>query len=292
MSSILEVKRLTKRYKNSDFSLHDISLSIPKGVIMGFVGENGAGKTTTINCILGTVLRDAGSVKIFDQEFSDDSVEIRNDIGVVFDAGSFGSNLSADKVAKVMRNMYSNWDDALFSSYLDKFKLPYKKKIKTYSKGMTMKLGLAVALSHHPKLLILDEVTNGLDPFGREEVLDILLDFIQDENCSVLLSSHITSDLEKIADYITFIHNGKVVLCESKDNLIYSYGVIRCKSSQFEKIDKKDIIAYRKRNHQIDVLIVNKKDMEKKYRDIVIDNVSIEEIMIMVGKGEKIDVKE
>lgn len=291
MCSILEVKGLTKKYKNTDFTLSDVSLSIPKGAIMGFVGENGAGKTTTINCILGTMLKDAGSVKIFDQEFSDDSFEIRNDIGVVFDTGSFGGNLTANKVAKVMRNMYSNWDDALFKSYLEKFKIPNKKKIKAYSKGMKMKLELAVALSHHPKLLILDEATGGLDPLVREEVLDLLLDFIQDENCSVLLSSHITSDLEKIADYISVIHNGKVVLSESKDNLIYKYGIMRCKSEQFEQIDKKEFITYRKRDYQIDVLISNKIEMQKRYPDIIIDNISIEELLLMMVKGDT-NVKE
>jgi len=287
MSAILEVNGLTKKYINSDFSLNDVSFSLPKGAIMGFVGENGAGKTTTLNCILNTLIRDAGSVKMFGRDMSDNDVAIRDDIGVVFDANSFGNYLTATSVASVMRSIYSNWDDALFASYLEKFKLPAKKSIKKYSRGMTMKLGLATALSHHPKLLILDEATGGLDPIVRDEVLDIFLDFVQDENHSILFSSHITTDLEKIADYITFIHDGEIILSKQKDELIYNYGVMRCKGSQFEEIDKDDIVAYRKRDYQIDVLIANKSAAEKKYQDLVIDDVTIEEIMLIIVKGEK-----
>jgi ABC-2 type transport system ATP-binding protein len=186
-----------------------------------------------------------------------------------------------------MRHIFSKWDNALFKEYLSKFKLPEKQKIKGFSRGMTMKLGVAVALSHHPKLLILDEATSGLDPIVRDDILDVFLDFVQDENNSILLSSHITSDLEKVADYITFIHNGNIILSEKKDVLIYNYGVMRCKSAQFEKIDKADILAYRKHDYQIDVLVSDRQDVERKYRDIVIDNISIEEIMLMLVKGER-----
>lgn len=150
-----------------------------------------------------------------------------------------------------------------------------------------MKLGIAVALSHRPKLLILDEATSGLDPIVREEILDVFLDFVQDESRSILLSSHIITDLEKIADYITFLHDGNIVFCEKKDKLIYNYGVIRCKSAQFKEIDSQDILAYRKQDYQIDVLITDRQAAERKYRDFVIDNVSIEEIMLLLAKGEK-----
>jgi len=252
---------------------------------MGFVGENGAGKTTTIGCILNTLIKDNGTIKIFGKEMTAESSDIRNEIGVVFDANSFGSHLTATKIAKVMKSIYTNWDNDLYSSYLEKFKLHAEKKIKTFSRGMTMKLGLAVALSHHPKLLILDEATGGLDPVVREEVLEIFLEFVHNENHSILLSSHITTDLEKIADYITFIHEGEIVLSQAKDDLIYNYGVMRCKSSQFEAIEKSDIVSFRNREHQIDVLIADKNVAKKKYPNVVIDEISIEEILLMIIKG-------
>ena len=150
-----------------------------------------------------------------------------------------------------------------------------------------MKLGVAVALSHHPKLLILDEATSGLDPIVRDDILDVFLDFVQNEDHSILLSSHITSDLEKVADYITFIHDGSIILSENKDSLLYNYGVMRCKAAQFEQIDKQDMLAYRKHDYQIDVLVSDKQAAEKKYRDFVMDSITIEEIMLMLVKGER-----
>ena len=287
MNAILEIQGLTKQYKRSDFRLKDVSFSIPRGAIMGFVGENGAGKTTTIGCILNTLVKDGGMVKVFGKEMSDEAVDIRDDIGVVYDKNAFPTHLTALKVASIMRHLYSNWDDELFKEYLQKFKLPEKKKIKTFSRGMTMKLAVATALSHRPKLLILDEATAGLDPVVRDDILDVFLDFVQDENNSVLLSSHITSDLEKVADYIAFIHNGSIIFSEKKDDLIYNYGIMRCKQAQFAEIDNEDILAYRKHDYQTDVLIADKKAAAKKYRNIVMDNVSIEEIMLMFVKGEK-----
>jgi len=287
MNAILEVQGLEKKYKNSHFSLNNVSFSIPNGAIMGFVGENGAGKTTTIGCILNTRIKDSGIVKIFGKEMTDESIDIRDDIGVVYDESSFPEHLTPEKISANMQHIYSKWDNGLFKEYLRKFKLPENKKVKTFSRGMTMKLAVAVALSHIPKLLILDEATAGLDPIAREEILDVFLDFVQNENHSILLSSHITTDLEKIADYITFIHNGNIILSEKKDVLIYNYGVMRCKSAQFVEIDKQDILAFRKQEYQIDVLVTDKQAAEKKYRDITIDNITIEEIMLMLVKGEK-----
>jgi ABC-type multidrug transport system, ATPase component len=287
MDTILEVQGLKKKYEKSDFRLDDISFSLPSGAIMGLVGENGSGKTTTIGCILNTIIKDSGTVRIFEKEMKDESTEIREDIGVVFDANNFSDDLTAAKLSSVMKQVYENWDNDLFNEYLRKFNLSAKQKIKAYSRGMTMKLGIAVALSHHPKFLILDEATSGLDPIARDEILDVFLDFVQDETHSILLSSHITTDLEKIADYITFIHEGRLILTAKKDDLIYNYGVIRCKSSQFEKIDKDDMVAYKRREHQIDVLVSDKRAVEKKYNGFVIDNVSIENIMLLLVKGEK-----
>ena len=289
MENILEVIGLNKKYENSDFSLKNVNLTVPKGVIMGIVGENGAGKSTTMGCILNTLIKDSGTVNVFGFEMTDKSTKLRDEIGVVYDVNPFPESLTPKKISFGMALIYSNWDKVLFKEYLEKFNLPENKKIKTFSRGMTMKLALAVALSHKPKLLILDEPTAGLDPMVREDVLSLLLDFVQDENRSILFSSHITTDLEKIADYITFIHNGEVVFCANKDELLYQYGVMRCKSSQFNEIDKTDILAYKKRSHQIDVLVANKKTAEKKYRDMVIDDASIEEIMLLIAKGDQLD---
>lgn len=287
MSMILEVHGLSKKYPGSNFHLDNISLSIPGGAIMGIVGENGAGKTTTIGCILGTLIKDSGMVRIFGEEMSDERTDIRDDIGIVFDTNSFPEHMTAAKISSAMRRIYLNWNDELFNDYLRRFNLPEKKEIKTYSRGMAMKLGFATALAHHPKLLILDEAMSGLDPVSREEILDLLLGFVGSDDRSVLISSHITTDLEKIADYITFIHDGIIILSEKKDVFIYNYGIMRCKSSQLSLIDRQDIIAYRKQDYQTDVLIADKHTARKKYADIMIDNATVDEIILMLVKGEK-----
>ena len=205
MEYSLKVENLCKAYKNTDFKLDNVTFSIPKGSIMGFVGKNGAGKSTTINSILNIIKKDSGVVKFFGCDMTNDTTSIREDIGVVFDAANFHEELTAKKLEKVLRDIYINWDKELFFSYLEKFKIPSNKKIKTFSRGMTMKLSISIALSHKARLLILDEATAGLDPVVREEILDLFLDFVEDENNSILISSHISSDLEKIADYITVI---------------------------------------------------------------------------------------
>ena len=292
MDHVLEISELNKSYPKSEFKLKDVSFRLGAGEIMGFIGENGAGKTTTLNCILGTLIKGAGSIKIFSKEAIDEHSFLRDDIGVVFDVESFGPRMTAKKVAGVMRTVYTNWDDELFKKYLESFKLPFSSKIKTFSRGMTMKLALAVALSHHPKLLILDEATGGLDPVARDEVLDIILEFVNDDERSVLFSSHITSDIEKIADSVTFIHNGEIILSQPKDDLIYNYGIIRCPKSRFEEIDKHDLIAYKVRDHQVDVLVHNKEVVLKKYKDMVIDKATIEEIMLLIIRGEASDDKQ
>ena len=288
MNAILEVNHLTKHFPKSGFSLKDISLSVPYGSIVGFVGENGAGKTTTISCILNILSKDSGIIKLFGKEMTDSDVEIRDKIGVVFDASNFSEHLTPDQLSPIMQGIYTQWNTALYTRYLDRFELPKTAKIKTFSKGMTMKLAMAVALAHSPQLLLLDEATSGLDPVVRDEVLDVFLDFVQEENHSILLSSHITSDLEKIADYITFIHKGEIILTEKKDDLIYKYGVIRCKASQFAQLDKKDYIAYRKKDCQIDVLIKDIQPIQNKYKDLIIDQVSIDDIMLLLIKGEQV----
>lgn len=286
MENILELKDVSKVFPKSGFALDNISFTLPKGTIMGFIGENGAGKTTTIGCILNTINKDGGTVRLFGKEMSDKDTLMREEIGVVYDGDNFPRYLTAAQLADIMQDIYHTWDNALYRSYLEQFELPLTRKIKTYSRGMSMKLAIAAALSHHPKLLILDEATSGLDPVIRDEILDVFLAFVQDESHSILLSSHITSDLEKIADYITLIHDGRIILSISKDELIYHYAVMRCKESQFAALEPSDIIAYRKRDFQTDVLVADGEKAKKKYPDIIIDHASIDEIMLMLIKGE------
>ena len=288
MENILELQQICKSFPKSDFILDKLSFSLPYGAILGFVGENGAGKTTTIGCILNTVRKDSGTVKLFGKEMRDTDTDIREKIGVVYDGDNFPGFWTAKQLSQVMEGIYTQWDHALFQKYLEDFHLPVKQKIKNYSRGMTMKLAIAVALSHHPQLLILDEATSGLDPIMRDEMLDVFLEFVQEESHSILLSSHITSDLEKVADYITFIHNGKLIMTASKNDLVYNYAVMRCKESQFLALDPGDIIAYRKRDFQIDVLVDNGKEAQRKYKDAVVDHVSVDEIMLLLVKGERV----
>ena len=287
MNSTLILKNVNKKYEKSNFAIKDISFSIPEGSIVGFIGENGAGKSTTMNCILNVIRRDSGTIEIFGREMTDEDIDSRENIGVVYDSNNFPEYLTAKQLADILGRIYSKWDDFCFEQFLRRFGLPESQKIKSYSRGMSMKLAIAVALSHDSKLLILDEATSGLDPIMREEILDVLLEFIKQENHSILLSSHITSDLEKIADYIVFIHNGEIILNKTKDELIYEYGVIRCSENDFHNILSEDILSSMKKDYQIDVLIKNRKLIEKKYKNLIVDSVSLDEIMLLLVKGER-----
>ncbi len=288
MDNILELHQVCKTFPKTNFTLDHVSFSIPYGSIMGFVGENGAGKTTTIGCVLNTVSKDSGTIKIFGKELADTDTELKEKIGVVYDGDNFPAYWTAEQLSDVMQGLYTNWDNELFKKYLNDFRLLPNQKIKSYSRGMTMKLAVAAALSHHPQLLILDEATSGLDPIMRDDMLDVFLEFVQDENHSILLSSHITSDLEKISDYITFIHNGKLIMAASKNDLVYNFAVMRCKESQFLELDPGDILAYRKKDYQIDVLVSNANEIQRKYRNAVIDHVSVDEIILLLVKGERV----
>ena len=288
MDNILELHQVCKTFPKTNFTLDHVSFSIPYGSIMGFVGENGAGKTTTIGCVLNTVSKDSGTIKIFGKELADTDTELKEKIGVVYDGDNFPAYWTAEQLSDVMQGLYANWDNDLFKKYLNDFRLLPNQKIKSYSRGMTMKLAVAAALSHHPQLLILDEATSGLDPIMRDDMLDVFLEFVQDENHSILLSSHITSDLEKISDYITLIHNGKLIMAASKNDLVYNFAVMRCKESQFLELDPGDILAYRKKDYQIDVLVSNANEIQRKYRNAVIDHVSVDEIMLLLVKGERV----
>lgn len=288
MENILELQQVSKTYPKSAFTLDRVSFSLPYGAILGFVGENGAGKTTTIGCILNTVRKDSGTIRLFGQEMQDADTAMREKIGVVYDGDNFPSYWTAGQLSRVMQGLYTTWDTPLFERYLDDFHLPARQKLRHFSRGMTMKLAMAAALAHHPQLLILDEATSGLDPIMRDEMLDIFLGFVQEEDHAILLSSHITSDLEKVADYITFIHNGRLIMTASKNELVYSYAVMRCRESQFLALDPRDIIAYRKKDFQIDVLVPDGKAAQRKYKDIVTDHASLDEIMLLLVKGERV----
>lgn len=285
MDAILQVDNLTKQY--SDFKLDNVSFSVPKGTIMGLIGENGAGKSTTINAILDLIKKDDGTVTFWGQELSSDPRRLKEDIGIVFDGINFYETLTPAKIGQISKAAYTQWDQHLYNEYLTKFQLPTKNEVKTFSKGMKMKLCIAVALSHHPKLLILDEATSGLDPVMRDDILDVFLDFVQDEQHSILMSSHITTDLEKIADYITFIHQGKVMFCKTKDELRYRYGIIRCGAALFDAIDKTEVLAYRKCDYQWDVLVADKEKARRKYKSAVVDDASIDDILLLYVKGEQ-----
>ena len=250
----LELNEVTKQY--NDFKLDKISFTVPQGSIVGLIGENGAGKSTTIKAILGLIVTEQGKISVFNGK--DVNAETKEHIGVVFDGSNYPDNLTPKKLGKVFQNIYAEWNNEKYFELLNKFELPINKKLKEFSKGMNMKYSLVVALSHNSKLLILDEATSGLDPVIRDDILEMFLDFIQDEEHSILVSSHITSDLEKIADYIVFIHEGKVLFSRPKDELTEQYGIIKCNAKQFDELNKNDIIRYKKQDYEWQVLVANR----------------------------------
>ena len=278
--NIISVKNLCKSFEG--FTLDNVSLQVPKGRIVGFIGENGAGKSTTINLILNELKRDSGTVEILGTDIWDNSV--KKEIGVVFDECNFHESFTAQNMARIFSGVYRTWDDSLFTSYMKKFNVPFSKTIGSFSKGMKMKLSIICAMAHRPKLLILDEATTGLDPVVRDEILDMFLDFIQDEERSIFFSSHIISDIEKIADYVILIHQGKIVFEEQKDTLIYQYGIIRCEKKQFADIQPEDYIISRKTNVSVECLVRDKEAVRRKYRNLVVDSASLEEIMLFYIK--------
>ncbi len=279
----LEVRGLTKRYK--DFTLDNVSFSVPQGSIVGLIGENGAGKSTTIKAILGLVSRDGGSVLTWGSP--EIEPRIRDEIGVVFDGSNYPETLTPRQLGRVFAQTYHAWDQEIYRELLEKFQLPAHKKLKEFSKGMKMKYAISVAFSHHSRLLVLDEATSGLDPVMRDEILDMFLDFIQEEDHSILVSSHITSDLEKVADYIVFIHQGKVVFSEAKDELMENYGIVKCSPAQLAEMDQEDMVAFRKQEYECQVLVKDRWAVEKRYPGILVAPASIDEIMLMYVKGER-----
>lgn len=284
MEQSLILKNVNKTFPQ--FTLHNINMELPKGMIMGVVGENGAGKTTVIQCILNLLKLDDGEIEVLGRKHTDPV--LKEDIGVVFDENNYFDTMNIQQINKMMQKIYKKWQaDEFLEMCHTRFALPENKLIKDFSRGMHMKLAIAMALSHEAKLLILDEPTSGLDPVTRDEILDIFLDFVQDEHHSILLSSHISTDIEKIADYITYIHEGSVIFSKSKDELLENFGIMRCSKAQLSLIDEEDIIAKLEHDYSIDVLIDHKEVMKKKYKDIVMDKPTLDDIMLLYAKGER-----
>ena len=277
----IEVNNLTKQYPG--FSLSDVSFQLPQGSILGLVGENGAGKTTTIKMIMNAIRRDGGTVRVLGVDNQDVAFnEVKNDIGIVLDEAYFPEVMTAKQVGAIMKRTYRNWDDDYYSRSLVKLSLPENKAFKDFSRGMKMKLAISVALSHHPKLLVLDEATSGLDPIIRDEILDIFNDFTRDETHSILLSSHIVSDLEKICDYIAFIHKGKLVLCEEKDRLLEKFTVVGLSKEEFRMLPRQNVLGYKENEYGVEVLLP-RSSMPKAAKS---ERTTLENIILFLVKGE------
>ena len=285
MDNNIELQNVSKKYK--DFELKNISFNVPQGCIVGLIGENGAGKTTTIKSILN-ISKCKGIVKIFGKDNIKYEKEIKEETGVVLDDSFLSDYLTAKQVNLIMREFYKTWNENKYINLLKQFNIPTDKLIKDFSSGMKMKLKIATAISHNPKLLILDEPTSGLDPVVRNEILDIFRKYIEeDETRSILLSTHITTDLEHISDYIVFIEKGKIIFNLPTNELLENYGIIKCSKNDFLKLNENDYISYQKGQYQYEVLTSNRNTIRNKYNITTIDKPSIEDIMLFYIKGEK-----
>lgn len=283
----IKVSNLSKRYKKSSRpSLDNVSLDLPQGCVLGLVGENGAGKTTLIKAITGSVKFDSGSIEVLghdidaaSQNKTDD--RFRQDIGNVLAEDSFPEIMTAGMIGNVMKSIYINWDSACYNRYLEKFGLDSKKKYKEYSRGMKMKLSIAVAMSHNAKLLLLDEATSGLDPVVRDQLLDEFNEFTRDENHSILISSHITSDLEKICDYIAFIHEGRIVMCDTKDAILDKYGILHCTDDVLAELEDGAVAGSKSSDYGAEALVVRSKVPDT----FDISPVSLDDIIVYIARG-------
>ena len=283
MKNIFEIINATKKYDN--FILDNIDFSCQEGCIMGLIGPNGAGKTTLINSILDIVKLDSGNIKVFGKNNTQLTKKDKENLSVVYDENSLPDHLNSKEVGRIFKELYSTWNHKDYLQYLERLRIPQQIPIKDMSKGNKVKINLAVALAHNPKLLILDEITGALDPIMRDEILKLFLEFIQDETKSILFSSHITSDLEKIADYITFINNGHMIFCKTKDDLLCTYKLGICKESKFDKLDKHGIVAYYKDVNRIVFLLDSNIEKQCNPKEIILEEPTIEEIMLILAKG-------
>lgn len=280
-TNAIEIRGLSKHYKG--FSLENLNLDLPYGCVLGLVGENGAGKSTTIRLIMDALERDGGSVSVLGADNkSREFLDRKEDVGVVLDETFVPEILTARQLGRIMAGTFKRWDQGVYEDWIQRLDLPWDKKFKEYSRGMTMKLGIAAALSHHPRLLLLDEATGGLDPMVREELLEVFADFAAQDGHAVLLSSHIVSDLERICDYIAFLHKGRLVLCEEKDVLLDKYGILKCSKEQLKNIPEEAVHGKRIGTYGVEALV----EREFMPRDVVIDRPTLEDIILYMVKGE------
>ncbi len=276
---MLKLEHVSKHYR--DFSLNDVSFELPEGMIMGLIGENGAGKTTCLSAILSTIHHE-GKIYVFNKEKESLSFEERQDIGVVFDENSYSDLLTIKDIEMISKALYKKWDHEYFTELCRQHRLSMDKKIKEFSKGMKMKLNIFTALAHHPKLLILDEATSGLDPVARDELLDVFYDFVSDGKHSILMSSHILSDIEKVADIITFISSGQVLLSESKDDLLAKYVLVRCSEDEVKNFNSKDILGLRKHAYGVEVCVAKSAAVNMNS-----DPVTLDDVMVFASRSRK-----
>ena len=281
----IEISGVTKRYDG--FTLDNINFNVPVGSIMGFIGQNGAGKSTTIKAILNIIGIDSGKITILGKDHIKDEYAVKSQIAAVFDELPFHEGFNADQICTMFSGLYPNWDREKYYAYLERFGLPRKKKLKAFSKGMKMKLQIATALSHGAKLLIMDEATTGLDPVVRNEILDIFREYLQDETNSILMSSHITSDLEKIADSVTFIDKGKILLSGVKDEILENHGLLKCKREELSQLAPEDYISARISDFGAEAMVADRELCRKKYPGLLIEKTTLEEIMLFYVNREK-----
>lgn len=281
---ILEVKGLRKKFTN--FSLDDVNFSLQEGCVTGFIGINGAGKTTTIKAILGLILKDAGSIKIFGKEMNQNERELKNHIGIVFDEGYFYEDMTMKEMKSVIAPAYSTWDESIYKRNIKRLGLQTNQKISTLSKGMRMKYGIALALSHHANLLIMDEPTSGLDPLMRSELMDILLEYMNEDGKSVFFSSHITSDLDKVADMLILIDKGRIVLNEGKDALLDTHGLVKGDKAILNDQNRKMFLSLRETEYGFEGVTNQKAAVRQKMNGVLIDRPTIEDIMLSYVRGE------
>lgn len=284
MENAIEIRNLSKEYR--DFSLKNLSLNVPRGTVLGLIGENGAGKSTLIQSMLGLIKAEYEKIELLGKQLRNQEKEIKEDIAVIFAVSHYNPEYTPAFIGKMLKRVYRNWDMEKYDAYLSRFGLPADKKLKKFSKGMKMKLEFAIAFSHKPRLLILDEATSGLDPVFRDEILELIREFTEEEDHTVVMSSHITSDLDKVADYIAFLHEGKLQFVKSYDELQNDYGVLHCGKDFFESLREEDIVSFKKEPYEYKVLVRNRNGILSVFPDLEMEKASVEDIMLMYVKGE------
>ena len=286
MTEAIAVRGLCKSYQ--DFTLKDVDITLPWGQVMGFVGENGAGKTTTIKAIMQVIRRDAGDIRLLGLPMESNEKSIKEQIGVVLAEGQFHDCLTLPAIRSILKNIYTTWDDELFAKLCKQFSLPDKKPFKEFSTGTKRKTAIVAALAHHPRLLILDEPTSGLDPVVREELLDLFLDFMQKDDHAILFSSHITGDLDKVADSITFLHQGQIIFSRSREDLSDKMGLLKCGAAAFLDLDKSHVLRYRKSAFDVEALVDDRRFYANRSFELLLQPATTEEIMLFYVRGEKV----